>query len=132
VAKTAIFVYGTLKRGFASHSLLASQEFVGAAQTLPYYRLWDNGSHPCLVENREHGLAVQGEIWRVEESLLAKLDEYEDVPHTFIRGVIALDGYSGPVFAYFYRGDVSALHDCGSCWSGPSSSAQNRGEPASS
>jgi gamma-glutamylcyclotransferase (GGCT)/AIG2-like uncharacterized protein YtfP len=119
MAKTTIFVYGTLKRGFSNHSLLAGQEFAGEAQTLPSYRLYHNGSHPCLVDDQEQGVAVQGELWRVDEGFLAKLDEFEEVPHTFVRRLVAIAGYAGPVFAYFYQGDVSALQDCGSCWSGP-------------
>jgi gamma-glutamylaminecyclotransferase len=117
MAGTLIFVYGTLKRGGRSHSFLAGQEFVGAVQTLPYYRLYDCGPYPCLVEDRSHGVAVQGEVWRVDEATLQRLDAYEGVPELYQRRTIELSGGTSPVLAYYYQGDVSANADCGACWS---------------
>ncbi len=114
--KTAVFVYGTLKRGGRNHRLLAGQEFRGEATTLPDYRLYDNGSYPCLVEDLINGVAVQGEVWRVDEGTLARLDECEGVPQLFMRRQIRLADVAAPVVAYFYQGDVSTLTDCGDCW----------------
>ena len=45
-----IFVYGSLKRGYALHHLLASQQFHGIAVTQPLYRLFDLGSYPGLID----------------------------------------------------------------------------------
>jgi gamma-glutamylcyclotransferase (GGCT)/AIG2-like uncharacterized protein YtfP len=118
--KTAVFVYGTLKRSGSNHHLLAGQEFVGEAQTLPLYRLYDSGPHPCLVENRQFGTAVRGEVWKVDDETLTRLDAFEEVSHTFSRREIDLSGFSSPVFAYFYLGDVSTLRDCGDSWPLPS------------
>jgi gamma-glutamylaminecyclotransferase len=119
MSKTAVFFYGTLKRGGRSNHLLASQEFMAEAETLPLYRLYDHGEHPCLVEDREHGLAVRGEVWRVDETTLARLDEYEETPTYFQRGEIHLRNFPPPVVAYFYQGDVAALNECGTAWPPP-------------
>ena len=116
MAKITLFVYGTLKRGCQQNHLLAGQEFVDEAHTPSYYRLFYTGAYPCLVEDRLQGVAVHGELWRVDHATLTQLDSYEDVPRTFIRQEIEIAGRSAPVFAYFYQGDVSALEDLGDRW----------------
>jgi gamma-glutamylcyclotransferase (GGCT)/AIG2-like uncharacterized protein YtfP len=116
MSKTAIFFYGTLKRGGRSNHLLAGQEFVAEAETLPLYRLYDRGAHPCLVEDRDHGIAIRGEVWIVDEPTLARLDRYEEAPTYFRRGEIQLREFALPVTAYFYQGEVAALNECGTAW----------------
>jgi gamma-glutamylaminecyclotransferase len=116
MAKVHLFVYGSLKRGMSSHALLAGQEFVGTAQTLPRYRLYNCGRYPALVANSANGLAVQGEVWHVDETALASLDRYEGAPTLFIRREVALEGMAGPVYAYFYVPEVRGLESCGSVW----------------
>jgi gamma-glutamylcyclotransferase (GGCT)/AIG2-like uncharacterized protein YtfP len=68
------------------------------------------------VEDRRRGVAVQGEIWRVDENTLARLDELEGVPCLFIRREIDVAGISTPIFAYLYQGDVAGMKDCGGRW----------------
>ena len=113
--KTLFFLYGTLKRGYHNHHLMDGQEYVGPVQTLPRYRLLDSGSYPCLVDDGA-GVAVRGELWRVDEAALARLDRFEEVGHTFERRGVALEGVAEAVFAYFYRGDPSTYADCGEEW----------------
>ena len=113
---TALFVYGTLKRGGRSNHLLTGQQFVREAETVPLYRLYDHGEHPCLVEDRRHGVSVRGEVWLVDDAALASLDEYEKAPNYFSRHEIRISGQATPVLAYLYRGDVSVLEDCGTTW----------------
>jgi gamma-glutamylaminecyclotransferase len=115
--KIALFVYGTLKRGGRSNHLLDGQEFLGDAQTMPFYCLYDHGDHPCLVEDRQRGMAVRGEVWLVDEATLACLDQYEEVPTYFTRRELRVREFEPPVFAYFYQGDVSGLKPWGSAWS---------------
>ena len=116
MATNTLFLYGTLKRGQANNSLIAGQEFLGPARTAPGYRLYDSGPFPCLVEDRQRGVAVRGELWEVEESLLPKLDEWEEVPRLFVRGKIDVPGVSTPVFAYLYQGDLAGMKDSGDHW----------------
>lgn len=113
---TLLFVYGTLKTGGRRHDLLAGQQFVQAAWTLPQYRLFDSGRYPCLVEDTAAGVAVQGEIWRVEESILPRLDAYEGVPQLFVRRQIALQDVAEDVQAYLYTQSTSGLRDLGHVW----------------
>ena len=61
IAKTILFVYGTLKRGFVNHHLMAGQDFIGEGVTLPHYRVLDLGPHPGLIADEANGLAVKGD-----------------------------------------------------------------------
>ncbi len=78
-----LFVYGTLRRGEPSHSLLAGARFVGTAQTEPRYELVDLGEYPALVEGGD--TAVVGELYDVNHEMLVQLDIYEDVPTLYER-----------------------------------------------
>ena len=116
MASLLLFVYGTLKRGRRNHHLLADQEFLSEAQTLPRYRLVDTGSYPCLVEDHKSGVAVSGELWRVEDHCLTRLDTLEKVPYLFDRREVGLAGVAGPAFTYLYQQDISRFEDCGDSW----------------
>ena len=76
--KHRLFVYGTLKRGQGRSALLAGQTFLGEARTEPHYRLYSNGAFPCLVE-AEDGVSIQGELWKVDDACLVRLDAVEGV-----------------------------------------------------
>jgi gamma-glutamylcyclotransferase (GGCT)/AIG2-like uncharacterized protein YtfP len=112
----AIFVYGTLKRGERNNGMLLGQQFLRPAQTEPRYRLYDCGRHPALVPDPENGIAIRGEVWKVSDETLHKLDEYEGVPDYFSRRPIFLQGCDSPVEAYFFNGDVTHLKECGDHW----------------
>jgi gamma-glutamylcyclotransferase (GGCT)/AIG2-like uncharacterized protein YtfP len=113
---TNLFVYGSLKRDLQNHFYLAGQEFVATARTVPIYRLYRWGAYPGLVAVQENGVAVRGELYRVDEETLRRLDVLEDVPHLYQRGPVQLEGMGEPVIAYFYVRDVSAAADCGDAW----------------
>lgn len=107
MAKILLFVYGTLKRGGCSHHFLADEEFLVEAHTLPLYRLHECGDYRGLVRDTKRGVAVQGEVWRVSEAVIRRLDEYEEVPHLFRREAIALAGWADSVMGYFYQGSTA-------------------------
>jgi gamma-glutamylaminecyclotransferase len=114
--KTAIFVYGTLQRGQRNHKALRGQQFLGAAQTLPRYRLYNCGQYPGLVDDPQSGISIQGEVWEVSDDVLCKIDDYEGVPTLYSRRPVLLQNRDPTVEAYFYNGDISGLRDCGDCW----------------
>lgn len=76
---TLLFVYGTLKRGCCNHEQMAGQTFVGAARTLPGYRLYDLGGYPAIVSHPEDRDGVVGEVWSVDADALRQLDYFEGV-----------------------------------------------------
>lgn len=116
MSKVHLFAYGTLKRGCRMNHLLDGQEFLGPGNTQPRYRLYNCGAFPCLVWVATGGVAVQGEVWAVEEDALRRIDEWEDAPNLFVRQSIELENVDRTAEAYFYRGDVFTLKDCGPVW----------------
>lgn len=113
-----VFVYGSLKRGFALHALLQGQLCLGNAVTEPFYRLFDMGSYPGLVEWPE-GLAIHGEVYQVDSECLSRLDEAEGVAdRLYVRRKISLGAEfeSSEVHAWFWLRAVRGLRDCGSEW----------------
>jgi len=116
--RTRIFVYGSLKRGYALHHLLKSQLSVGHAVTSPLYRIFDLGSYPGLIEWPD-GLAVEGELYLVDAECLQTLDEAEAVEEGhYARRRILLDSTSNEeaAQAWFWLNSVSGLRDCGYSW----------------
>jgi gamma-glutamylcyclotransferase (GGCT)/AIG2-like uncharacterized protein YtfP len=113
-----LFVYGTLKRGERNHGLLAGQYLVGEAVTEPCFRLLDCGAYPALIES-EQGLAIRGEVYRVDENTLRQLDVLEEAPHLFRLLPVQVRGFAGTILAYLYQQDVSRFRDCGENWTDP-------------
>ena len=111
---TRVFVYGTLKRGKENHHWLAGQRFEREACTKPLYRMLDMGGYPALVR-AEPGVAVEGEIWQVDEAGLTRLDVLEDIDGgEYERVPIELEDEQ--VEGYLYLWDVSGRRDAGTCW----------------
>ena len=119
MAKTVLFVYGSLKTGQASNHLLVAQDFLGPARTLPLYRLRLVDWYAGLVLDRANGLAVHGELWAVDDDTLARLDEYEGAPGLFAREAIAVADRFGEVQAYVFQGVVPADAPSGDRWPFP-------------
>lgn len=115
---TLLFVYGTLKRGGDNHEWLAGQRFVAEAHTLPFYRLFDLGGYPGMIRD-DHGLAIAGEVWEVDEASLTRLDVLEDVDGgEYERVPIQLDGAFADqrVEGYVCLHSVDDRRDVGACW----------------
>jgi gamma-glutamylaminecyclotransferase len=114
--KTVLFFYGTLKRAMPQNYLLKGQEFLAEAATIAQYRLYDLGPYPGLIRNDTDGVAVQGELWAVDDAMLPKLDEYEGAPQLFVREDVIIQHHFEPVQAYFYNGTVPADAPWGDRW----------------
>ena len=91
-----LFVNGTLMRGLPLHANLDGAEFLGEFVTQPRYRLYSIGDiHPGMfeVERGEAGIAVPGELYRVPDDVLERVEAGE--PPGLYRGVVLLaDGRS--------------------------------------
>lgn len=90
-----VFVYGTLKKGFPNYAAyMQSAEFAGTCQTVEKYPLMLNGDRqvPCLVNTPGKGFAVSGELYRVDDNCLQRLDELEGLgrPGGYLRCAIDL------------------------------------------
>ncbi|MCA9542465.1 MAG: gamma-glutamylcyclotransferase, partial [Myxococcales bacterium] len=83
-----VFVYGTLRRGEVSHHLLRGARFVDTTRTAPCFTLYQIDWYPALVARGQ--TSVVGELYVVDEALLARLDEYEGCPESYARPLIPL------------------------------------------
>jgi gamma-glutamylaminecyclotransferase len=70
-----VFVYGTLKRGFGNHKLLANAKFIGPAMLTGAHILLDSGFPVCMPA--EEGLIVAGEVYEIDADTLRWLDHLE-------------------------------------------------------
>ena len=85
-----LFVNGTLMSGLALHANLAGATLLGTFRTAPRYRLFTiDDVHPGMFEAEEGGAAITGELYRVPDDVLARVEAGEP-PHLY-RGPVRLD-----------------------------------------
>lgn len=118
-----VFVYGSLKRGFHNAPLLEEAEFMGTALTVSPYMMLDAGAFPLLLDPSEFAHMrnyadffgrARGEIYKVDETMLARLDHLEGHPHFYRRSRIdvrladeqAQLHKTLAVWAYLFVGDM--------------------------
>ncbi|HVT71595.1 MAG TPA: gamma-glutamylcyclotransferase family protein [Lacunisphaera sp.] len=116
---TRIFAYGTLKAGFENHRYLAGQRLLGAAGTAEGFTLYSLGDYPGMVRSGEPGRMVHGELWEVDDTCLAALDELEGVAEgLYARVPVPLqppfDGV--PAEAYLYLRSLAGRRELGPAW----------------
>jgi len=81
-----LFVYGTLKNGFHNHQLLEDAEFICSATTKEKYPLVNiEGYFPYLINDKGVGHCVEGEVYKIDEEILAMLDILEGYPDLYNR-----------------------------------------------
>ena len=85
-SRVVVFVYGTLLRGHANHEVLVELGATpcGAAHTVSARLLVDLGPYPALLLS-EGASVVHGELYELDETALAALDEFEGVPDLYVR-----------------------------------------------
>jgi gamma-glutamylaminecyclotransferase len=113
-----LFVYGTLKRGEPRHRYLSGQTFIAPARTRPVYRLFNLGEYPGLVR-RADGLAIEGELWEVDEACLRRLDQVEGCDEgLYCRSPVELapPHHGSAAVTYLYQKNVDGLAECGTRW----------------
>lgn len=94
-----VFVYGSLRRGQRYHALLRGAQFIAAHVTPPRYTMLNLGPYPGVVCGGT--TTVTGEIYRVDDAMLARLDRLEDVPHQYQR--VSMSTPHGACWIYLYR-----------------------------
>lgn len=82
-----VFVYGTLKRGHGNYHLLEASTYIGQALTMESFTLYGDGIPYCCREGHAP-LPVRGELYRVSDEALARLDRLEGVPHHYQRTTV--------------------------------------------
>jgi gamma-glutamylcyclotransferase (GGCT)/AIG2-like uncharacterized protein YtfP len=103
-------------QGGVRHRVLAEQRFLGEGRTHPQYALYDLGAYPGLVSS-ESGRMIHGELYEIDDSLIARLDRIEGAPDLFRLDPILIEDHPGDVFAYFYQGSIDGCSRCAEdCW----------------
>lgn len=92
-----LFVYGSLKRGGTNHHQLRAAEYLAEARTAPGFALRLIAGYPALVAGSE---AVLGELYRIPNSALPALDEFEG--DAYVRREVEL-GSGQRALAYLSR-----------------------------
>jgi gamma-glutamylaminecyclotransferase len=87
--RTRVFVYGTLLAGERNHHLLERARLVAEARTHTAFTLYDFGPFPGMVECGDH--AIIGEVYEVDEPMLAAMDRLEGHPSFYRRTSIRLE-----------------------------------------
>ena len=87
-ARHLVFVYGTLMQGEHHHDQLHGAEFLGPRSTRPLYELVQVDYFPAMLT--DGSLSVLGELYAVDDAILARLDFLEEVPHYYMRESIEL------------------------------------------
>jgi gamma-glutamylaminecyclotransferase len=88
---TKIFTYGTLLSGEPNHRVLRGSHCLGPALTPPRFTLVDLGAFPGMLAQGAH--AVEGELYDVDDDVLAALDRLEGHPSFYTRASIVLAGW---------------------------------------
>jgi gamma-glutamylaminecyclotransferase len=102
---TRVFVYGTLLAGERNHYHLERARLVAEARTQPAFTLYDFGPFPGMLAGGNS--AVVGEVYEVDEPMLAAMDRLEGHPSFYQRTTIRLEDRS-TVEAYLLRPDQVA------------------------
>jgi len=113
-----VFVYGTLKRGFAHHDQLSRAGFLGRARTRSPYPLAVAGPYflPALLRHPGEGYRVYGELYEIDGATLRSLDELEGVDHPdgYTRETIEVlldpGGELREAIAYFKKEPAGGFH----------------------
>ena len=101
----AVFVYGTLKKGFSNHNFLKNSVFAGIAATSELYCMYEHYySYPALIENEPENI-VTGELYLCSDKTIESLDKLEGHPDYFYRKEIPViyDGEMFMVNTYFFN-----------------------------
>lgn len=77
--KHLVFVYGSLKKGFGNQDFMESARFITETTTTgKHYKMISFGYFPGVLSTTKDGYHIRGELYEVDDDLLAYLDKLED------------------------------------------------------
>ena len=104
---TLFFVYGTLMQYSGRMNAFSPKAQYLNDILIEGYRLYSLGGFPGLTRGGP-GDYVKGELWRVPNSDIPKLDRYESEGYLYLRQQINDDDGDEPIYAYIYNHDTSS------------------------
>ena len=94
-----VAVYGSLKRGFGNHYLLANRGlFLGAWLSGPDYSMYNLGAFPAVIKG---DTSIVCEVYQVDEPTLEHLDRLEGHPEFYKRELVPTELW-GDVWLYVF------------------------------
>ena len=103
-----IAVYGSLKSGFALHSVLrGAQSKLLGVDRVSYFMLWDLNAYPCAIPTTNMADAISVEVYEVTPECLARLDATEGVD-SFHYERVPIETRLGDAFIYQYHPESAA------------------------
>lgn len=110
---TKIFVYGSLKRGYPNHELIAGQEYLGQARTENGYKLYEVVLPVLVIEGDDY---IEGELYNCDDNAIFYLDRLEGHPALYTRLPVRVVGHNC-VQSYVWTHKIDSLfQDCGRRW----------------
>lgn len=113
-----IFVYGTLMSGQRANYMLAEADYLGKFR-LPDYGMYNLGRYPGI--RPLPGGCVWGEVYRVNDTCLERMDEYEGNGSLYHRTAVIVTG-GGRVLrvqAYVYAHRTNGFPLMAEPWGAP-------------
>lgn len=108
-----LFVYGSLKKGFDNHNLIAEYaKRLGRAHTVKKFGMFEDtfGNYPYLIHSPYE--KIKGELYSiVRKELMEKIDEFEGAPDYYKREKIEVKSHHGVQRAFVYIQDGNAPDD---------------------
>lgn len=98
-----VFVYGTLKRGHPNNALLHGADYVGADTITGPLQMLSLGGCPGVVEDAKKvagANTIFGEVYAVDDKILAALDVLENHPNWYERTKYRTDYMNARVWMY--------------------------------
>ena len=99
-SKIIVAVYGSLKRGFYNHHLLASSNFLSVG-TVKGFEMYSLGAYPMVIEGRG---SISVETFEVTPDVMASLDRLEGFPSYYGRQIVTVETEHCPIEAWLYMG----------------------------
>ncbi|MFA0520290.1 gamma-glutamylcyclotransferase, partial [Vibrio sp. 10N.222.55.E8] len=97
-----VFVYGTLRKAQSNHHYLEQSEYLGTFNTPESYALFDLGAYPAMISGNK---SIVGEVYLINDDVLALLDRLEEVPVEYRREQI--ETIFGVAWVYLYQRDLT-------------------------
>lgn len=113
-----IFVYGTLMSGQRANHMLSAADYLGKFR-LPDYAMYNLGRYPGIKPLE--GGCVWGEVYRVDDEALERMDEYEGNGSLYHRTPVTVIGGGRllPVQVYVYAHGVDNISQMRDPWGSP-------------